>query len=325
MKLSDIGEREAIKIISSILTEAENTVGIGDDCAAVSLDEDFLLVSSDMINSETHVPKDMTSWQIGWFSTAVNLSDIAAKGGKPLGILLSLGLPRTLDDSFLRDLMKGADKCATTYDTFILGGDTKENPYITVAGTAFGMVSKNNFMARRGAKIGDIVAVTGTLGKAAVGYYSLKYGLKNKNILSKGLMEPKPRVKEGMALAESNAVSSSMDISDGFASSIYQLSELNSVGFEIDSSNLPIASELKDLKSQFSDMDMVELALYSGGDYELLVTVTPSMFEVASKSVMEEGCSLVPVGKVISSSENYVIANGKKESLSNEGYEHFVN
>ena len=97
-KLSDLGERRVIRLISNILSKGDEIVGIGDDCAALEFGEEYLLVSTDMIYKKTHVPEIMTPWQIGWFVVAINLSDIAAKGGKPLGLVLSLGLPRDTSD-----------------------------------------------------------------------------------------------------------------------------------------------------------------------------------------------------------------------------------
>jgi thiamine-monophosphate kinase len=324
MKLSDIGERKAIKIISSLITKSNIAVGIGDDCAALDFGKNFLLVSTDMVSKNTHLPEIMTPWQIGWFSTAINLSDIAAKGGKPLGVVLSLGLPKTLDETVLKELIKGADSCVRKYQTAIVGGDTKENPTITISGTAFGIVPKDQFMARKGARAGDIVAVTGSLGKAAAGYYAIINNIKNKRKLSKGLMEPQPRVKEGITLAKTKAATSCMDISDGLASSLYQLQEVNNVGFEIDLSKMPVANELKQLKKQCPDINETELVLYFGGDYELLLVIRPQMFEKAKNAVEKTGGMLTPIGKVTDTKKNYVIYNKCKKTLKNKGYEHFV-
>ena len=143
----------------------------------------------------------MTPYQMGWFLVAINLSDIAAKGGDPLGLVLSYGLPKKTSEPFLRQLTKGADDCAVTFGTTIVGGDTKETTEITLCGTAFGSVKKAEFMSRIGAHPGDVVAVTGTLGKAGAGYYALKQK-SNEKKLSKALLEPLPRLKEGRLLAQ---------------------------------------------------------------------------------------------------------------------------
>ena len=143
-KLIDLGERKAIKMISELISSDKNVLGLIDDCAAIDTGSEYLLVSTDMITQKTHISKQMTPWQIGWFITAINLSDIASCGGKPLGITLSLGLPVDTTDIFLKEIIRGASKCATMYQTEILGGDTKENPNITLCGTALGLVKKDN-------------------------------------------------------------------------------------------------------------------------------------------------------------------------------------
>jgi len=320
-KLSDLGERKAIQLISKILSKGNVAVGIGDDCAAIEFGKDYLLVTTDMISEKTHIPKIMKPWQIGWFTVAINLSDISAKGGKPLGLVLTIGLPKNTSESFLKELMKGADKCATQFGTSIVGGDTKETHEIMLSGTAFGTVKKDEFMGRKGAKPGDIVAVTGKLGKAAAGYYALKHNMKNKENL-KYLLEPIPRIKEGMALAKTKTVSSSMDISDGLSSSLYQLQELNDVGFEIDKEKIPLSSVLLKFEGK-KDINIYEYAMHFGGDYELLLTLPLDKFDKAQKSLVKTGTPLTVIGKVTKEKKINIIDGQTKKILQNKGYEHF--
>jgi len=313
-KLSDLGERQAIRLISKILSEGDIAVGIGDDCAVLDFGDEYLLVSTDMIFQETHIPKVMTPWQIGWFIVAINLSDIAAKGGRPLGLVLSLGLPKDTTELFLKELMNGANDCATKNGTTIVGGDTKENSQITICGTAFGTVRKDEFMSRKGAKPGDVVAVTGTLGKAGAGYFALQHGMKD-NIL-KDILEPQPRIKEGRTLAKQKIVASCMDISDGLSSSLYQLQELNKVGFEIKKDCIPLSPSLLDLSKKHTEMDVYEYALHFGGDYELLLTIPPDAFGQAKEK-------LTAIGTVTKEQGITLIDGASKTTLKNKGYEHF--
>ena len=322
MKLSDVGERKAIALISKILSEGNVAVGIGDDCAALEIGEQYLLVSTDMISQETHMSHKMTPYQIGWFVVAINLSDIAAKGGVPLGVVVSLGLPHDLSDDFLKDLMRGADECATCFDTSIIGGDTKENPGITICGTAVGIVKKDEFMPRKGAQPGDVVAVTGALGRAGAGYYVLKHRKGNQKLM-KGLFEPMPRIKEGRALAQKKIVSSCMDISDGLSASLYQLQEVNRCGFDIQLENLPIAPELQSLK-EYTKIDVARYALHFGGDYELLVTIPADKSDLARKVLEKTGTSLTSIGRVTASKDIRLISASGATILENKGYEHFA-
>ncbi len=321
-KLSDLGERKAIELILKILTKGDVAVGPGDDCAAIDMGKEYLLITTDMISQKTHIMKEMTPFQIGWFIVAINLSDIAAKGGKPLGMVLSFGLPKGTSEAFLKELTKGADACATKFNTSIIGGDMKESSDVALCGTAFGKVKKDEFMPRIGAQVGNIIAVTGTLGKAGAGYYNLKNKILDKDI-SKALLEPIPKLKEGEMLARQKCVTSCMDISDGLSSSLYQLQELNNVGFEINLNSIPISSELIELNKKQSGLDIYNIALHFGGDYELLLTIPPHKFEKAKEALKEIGTDLIAIGKVIREEEVLIVDNKVKKVLENKGYEHF--
>ena len=319
--LADIGERAAIRHIQRVVTKGKHDTGIGDDCAAIDLGKEYLLVTTDMMMKRTHIPPQMTAYQAGWFLVAINLSDLAAKGGAPLGLVLSLGLPRKTSEGFLLCLMKGADACATSFGTTIVGGDTKEDPEITLCGTAFGRVKKDEFMPRLGAAPGDIVAVTGSLGKAGAGYYALKQNIQRN--LFKGLFEPVPRLKEGKILARKHCVTSSMDISDGLSSSLYQLQEINHVGFEIDKHAIPLARGLTKVSKKNQETNPYQVALHFGGDYELLVTMPAASFEKAQKAVQRTGTMLSNIGRVTRNKDILLMDGVQKTPLENKGYEHF--
>jgi thiamine-monophosphate kinase len=317
--LSDLGERKAIQRIVETVTKGDVAVGIGDDCAAIQIRDEYILVTTDMITKKTHIPKGMSPFQIGWFVIAINLSDIAAKGGEPLGVVLSLGLPRNTKEGFLKQLMKGADQCATRFGTSIIGGDTKENPELTLCGTAIGMVKKKEFMPRKGMKPWDIVTVTGSLGKAAAGYLALQHRMKEKEMTA-GLFEPVPRIPEGRALAQKKIVSSCMDISDGLSSSLYQLQDVNHMGFVIEKEKIPLSPALK----RFGfEKDIVEYGLHFGGDYELLVILPFSKVRIARQVVKKAGGMLTVIGHVTKQKEIVLLSGKKKTLLKNKGYEHF--
>lgn len=321
-RLSDLGERKAIQIISEILSKGDVAVGIGDDCAAIDMGEEYLLITTDMISQKTHIPKEMTPFQIGWFIVAINLSDIAAKGGTPLGLVLSFGLPEDTSEKFLKELTRGADACATKFGTSIIGGDMKESNEITICGTAFGTVKKEEFMPRRGSQPGDIVAVTGTLGKAGAGYFNLKNKILDKDV-SRALLEPVPKLKEGRLLGEQKCVTSCMDISDGLSSSLYQLQESNKVGFEINLSDIPLSEELLQIHKKSKGIDIYDLSLHFGGDYELLFTIPPQKFGKTKEVLKKNGADLIAIGKVIREQKVLIVDGKTKKILENKGYEHF--
>jgi len=321
-RLANLGERAAIQRIAEILSKGTNSRGIGDDCAAIDLGKEYLLVTTDMMFQRTHIPMQMTPYQMGWFLVAMNLSDIAAKGGTPLGLVCSFGLPKKTTEMFLKELTKGADACAVAFGTTIVGGDTKETQEITLCGTAFGMVKKDEFMSRTGAHPGDVVAVTGTLGKAGAGYYALKRRSSEKK-LSKAFLEPVPKLKEGRLLAQQRLVTSSMDLSDGLSASLYQLQEFNNVGFEIKKSALPLASELCELLDKNHGFNPYSLALHFGGDYELLVTMSAEAIEKAQETLRKHGIDLTAIGIVTKKKDIILVDNRNKRILENKGYEHF--
>lgn len=323
-KLSELGERKAIRLVSDILSKGDVAVGIGDDCAAFEFGEKYLLVSTDMISQKAHMPKEMTPFQLGWFIVAINLSDIAAKGGEPLGLVLSFGLPKKTSEVFLKDLTKGADACATVFDTTIVGGDMKETSEIIICGTVVGVVNKDEFMPRKGASPGDIIAVTGTLGKAGAGHYNLKNKILD-NDLSKQLLEPTPKIKEGRILAKQKCVTSCMDISDGLSSSLYQLQDVNNVGFEINLNSIPISSSLIQLHQKQTNLNIYNMALHFGGDYELLVIIPPRNFKKVKEELKKNDSDLISIGKATSKKEIIIMDGNVKKTLENKGYEHFIN
>lgn len=323
-KLSDIGERKAIELISSLLSKGDSAVGIGDDCAALEINNDeYLLITTDMINQKTHIPKQMSAFQIGWFVVAINLSDIAAKGGKPLGLVLSLGLPKQTSIDFLSQLIQGADTCASLCNTTIVGGDTKEASEITISGSAFGLVDKNKFLPRKGCKAGDVVAVTGSIGKAGAAYYLLRHELIDEK-KDNALLQPIPRLTMGQFLSDQKCVTCCMDISDGLSSSLYQLGEVNDVGFEIQQGCIPFDEKLWYLQNKVPDVSIVDIALHFGGDYELLCTIPRSCFESVRKKAEKHHLSLIEIGTVKSEKDIFLCCDEKKFKLENKGYQHFL-
>lgn len=323
MKLSALGERKIIEILKPILDSHEVAVGIGDDCAAIDCGKNYLLITTDMINARTHIPVLANPFQIGWHLVAINLSDIAAKGGTPIGILTAVGLPKDIDIKFAKQLARGMRACADEYKVAVVGGDTKESETITLCGTAIGYVPKNQIMLRTGARVGDIIAVTRDLGKAGSALYAIKHKI-NPDEAIETLLMISPRIREGIMLARTKSITSSIDISDGLAASIYQLSNLNDVGYAIYVDLIPVSQNAKKLSTKFK-VPIEEFCLYSGGDYELLVTVNPKLFSSMKRKVEKNGCKLTQIGIVTKEKRNILIRGKRIALLKNKGYEHFRN
>ena len=162
---NSIGERDLIRRISEILGGVEN-----DDCAVIDAGEQYLVATTDMLHRETDFPNIMNPWQIGWMTVAVNLSDIAAMGGSPAGILIAAGLPPEIDLYFIDEMFSGFKDCAEYFSTRILGGDTDSHHELTITGTAIGFVEKDLVLRRRGARPGDLLCTTGSFGGAGGGF-----------------------------------------------------------------------------------------------------------------------------------------------------------
>lgn len=317
--LGTLGERGAIRIIDRIV-KSNAEVGIGDDCAAIDIGDRYLLVTTDMMAPKTHIPKGMGPYDIGWSIVAVNLSDIAAMGGRPLAVVTAIGMTRGHPIDYLEQIVDGMNDCAQHFGTSIVGGDTKEHEILTLCGTAIGEVAKNRILLRKGARPGDLVAISGELGRAGAGYYSLKRNLSLEEAET-ALKRPRPRLKEAAALAGTGFVTSCMDISDGLSSSIFELARSSGLTYEIDYSRI---SKAKEVALAFHDLERQKsLILNFGDDYELLFTIKREAETDLANLASEIGCPLTVIGKVTSGEENILIDNGKRERLENLGYEHF--
>jgi thiamine-monophosphate kinase len=262
----------------------------------------------------------MGPYDIGWSIVAVNLSDIAAMGGTPLGLVTAIGITRGHPIEFIEQMVDGMNDCARRFNTSIVGGDTKEHDDLVLCGTALGLVSKKGILLRKGAKPGDLIAVTGSLGRAGSGFFSIKKALNLKEA-EDSLKRPWPRVKEGMALSASGFVTSCMDISDGLSTSIFEMSRNSGMTYEVDYAKVPKAKEV-DLA--FHDLErQKDLVLNFGDDFELLFTIKREAENDLAKLSQECGCPMTVIGKVTSGEENILIDNGTREKLENLGYEHF--
>ncbi len=153
------------------------TAGAGeDDCAVLDLDEakakanynsKYLVVTTDTLQESTHFPAGISPFQIGWSAVAVNLSDIAAMGARPFAFTLALGVPAETETVFVDEVVQGVKKCASAYNTAVVGGDTTRSKEVVLTGTCLGFADRP--VRRAGAEVGDLVCVTGSLGNAALG------------------------------------------------------------------------------------------------------------------------------------------------------------
>jgi thiamine-monophosphate kinase len=179
-------------------------------------------------------------------------------------------------------------------------------------------------MLRSGAKVGNVLAVTGFFGKSAAGLRLLSDGFaaseELRGVLLGSVFMPQAHLKEGLALADSLAVTSSIDSSDGLAWSLNELCRMSGVGFQITS--VPVADEVKSF-ADFNGLDALELALHGGEEYELVVTLKPKLWGEAELAVERVGGRLLPIGKVIREKQVVLELDGKKRLVEPRGWEHF--
>ncbi|MDD1724925.1 MAG: thiamine-phosphate kinase, partial [Methanospirillum sp.] len=223
-----------------------------DDCAVLHLGDYSLVTSTDMLHEKTDFPGGMTDWQIGWMSVAVTISDIAAMGAEPVQVFLAIGLDR---EERLEQIVRGADACCRTYRAVYAGGDLDAHGELTIVSTGIGIVRDGSPVRRRGAEPGDLIGVTGILGRAIL-------GLEGDRRFWNNLCEPQPRIQEGIA-ARKAGVTAMMDISDGLALSLYDIGDISGIGMEIISSRIPVPEDAERSRA-------LDAALYGGGDFELL-------------------------------------------------------
>jgi thiamine-monophosphate kinase len=323
--VSSIGERALISRLSEIFKFSSGKdggqegilVGAGlDDCAVLDLkDGNCLVVTTDMLHRTTDFPAEMTPWQMGWMSAAVNLSDIAAMGAEPTGLLIAIGMPVDTEIAFVEELAKGIKACAEFCGTEVIGGDLDTHAELTITGTALGRVKRNQLLLRRGANPGDLVCVTGYAGSAGVALGALQSKKKVSETILKALFEPVQRIKEARKLAESGAVTSMMDTSDGLAMSLYDLSRESHVGFRIQENALPIHREVREFVS--SPEELIEFSLYTGGDFELLFTIDPQKLKK-----VQNICNLTVIGECTKYEEGIMLKSpGQKLTIiKQQGY-----
>ncbi len=237
-------------------------IGIGDDTAVVSASDGLILLAADMLLEGVHFDlATATPFQIGRKTLAVNLSDVAAMGGRPKYALVSLALPRQLsehrNENFAEQLFEGLRSLAKEFETTIVGGDTNswDGPLvINVAIT--GEVSAGKAITRSGAKVGDWIFVTGSLGGSIVGRH----------------LDFTPRVSEALILREACHLNAMIDVSDGLVADLYHILEESNVGAFLNESSIPISETAASLAD---DRSPLEHALGDGEDFELLFTVSP--------------------------------------------------
>ena len=294
-------------------------LGIGDDAALLRVPAGMqLAVAMDTLNGGVHFPAETAAADIGWKALAVNLSDLAAMGAQPAWCTLSLSLPEA-DPSWLEGFLDGFFELADLHDVALVGGDTTRGP-LSVCVTLHGFVGETGALRRDGAKPGDDIWVSGTLGDAAGALALWREGRSAVAALKTRLDRPAPRIRLGTALA--GVAHSAIDVSDGLLADAGHLCARSGVGAEIEIDALP-ASEA--LRATFDEDSRRRLQAAGGDDYELCFSAPPEARVGIEAAARRSATPVARIGRAIAGSGvRALLGDGREWAPPNSGYAHFV-
>lgn len=287
---------------------------LGDDAGALRFGDKWLVATNDMLVRKTDVPDVMTPEQAGFKAVTMNVSDVAAMGAEPVGFLFSLGVPTGLDAEYLEGIARGIGEALNFYGIPVLSADTNEADDLIIDGIALGVTER--LLTRSGARPGDLVCVTGDLGRALAGLLVWKHDIevseKTKKALYDKFLEPRARVREGVSL--SKVASSAIDISDGLAKELHLIAKMSGVGIEIRPESIPIRDEVAEV-AEILGLSPLEIALASGEEFELVFTVSPELVDA-----MDFKFSVI--GQVMEGNGVYLASDEERRPLPRLGWEH---
>lgn len=324
--LGVLGELGIIRILERALGRSELTiVGYGDDISAIRLDKHKVAVlKTDMLVGSTDIPFGMTMKQAARKAVVANVSDLAAKGIRPLAGIVALGLLKTLTTRDVRGIASGLAQGAREYGFPLVGGDTNQANDLTISIALFAVADRRRLILRSGAKVNDIIAATGEFGDASAGLKALLERKKRPDQLPRPLYQavcnPRAELDIGLRLAASGALSASIDSSDGLAISLHELSKASRVGIRLDT--VPVSAAAKRF-AKLNSYRANDLALYGGEEYHLVVAVKPEKFEDARRAVKGR---LKPIGVATREFRGVKLRQaGRRTTIARKGWEHFKN
>ncbi len=304
----------------------DTRLGVGDDAAIVAVPSGYeMAVTTDSLHSGIHFPEDVAAFDLGWKALAVNLSDLAAMGAQPRWFTAAVSLPQA-DADCMGEFAAGMQALALEQGVQLIGGDTCCGPKSATV-TAMGLLPAGSGMRRSGARVGDLVAVTGTLGDAALGLElwideSSPEHTRNAmavDALFTRLNQPSPRCAAGMALRD--LASAAIDLSDGIAADIGHIARASGVGAQIRTADLPSSDAFLRLAPAAR---RARLQACGGDDYELCVCLAPADLEEARSRLDRLALDLQVVGSIVPNPGVRVLdLAGNPLSFEKAGYQHF--
>jgi thiamine-monophosphate kinase len=299
------------------------TLGVGDDCALLRVPPDQdLAVSIDTLVAGVHFLPDCDPEALGHKSLAVGLSDLAAMGAEPAWATLALTLPPDLPRSrpnWVVGFCRGFDELARAHGVALVGGDTTSGP-LSISIQVHGLVPRGLALRRSGARPGDLVCVSGTLGDAALALRRSLAGVPSSTALRGRLDRPIPRV--GLGLALRGLATAAIDCSDGLAADLGHILNASEVGAELDLARLPLSAEVAVAVGEGGDWS---LPLSGGDDYELCFTLKPQCEHTLGGIAAGCGVALTIIGRIVAEPGlRCRLPDGSDFALGRTGYDHFA-
>jgi thiamine-monophosphate kinase len=326
--VADFGEKRIIREFIAPVCKADSiAVGVGDDAAVIEFPP-----GKQLVISTDKIPEDLLAIQLGLmdafhhgrYLATVNISDIAAMGGQPLGLLCTLALPDSFEIDYLRSFISGFVAGGSEWNTPVVGGDTGWGSAVCVSATAFGAVEPGRVLLRSGAKIGDRLFVSGLVGGfgTALAYFivarerGMLLSETEETWLRDRLIRPSARVDIGRALSSSGLCTSCIDITDGVGQTLIELSQASQKQLEVDVERLPLHSTTKKV-ADFLKCDFGRIAFGIGLDLELMGTSH-------SNADLKLPTQPYYIGRVVDGEPNVVLKHGdRKSELPVAGWQHF--
>lgn len=305
------------RIRARVATRADVVLGIGDDAALLAPPPGRqLVVTADTLNDGVHFPRGTSPADVGWKALAVNLSDLASMGAEPAWCTLSLSLPQS-DPAWIEGFLDGFLDLAGQHGIALVGGDTTRGP-LSIAVTAMGLVESGRALRRDGARVGDEVWVTGTLGDAAGGLALLDR--EAVPALRAPLDRPTPRVAAGRALV--GIATACVDVSDGLLADLGHVCARSHVAAHIDVDALPASAALREA---FGEADRIALQASGGDDYELCFTAPADAGADIGAVSAQLGLRFTRIGRIVAGEGVHPVdAKSQPWSSPRRGYDHFA-
>jgi thiamine-monophosphate kinase len=314
MEAWKLGERRLIDVVR----RAYDYAWAESDSAFFDLGRRRVLITNDSITQSTHIPNGAKPEDAGYFFAAINLSDIAAMGGRPLYFMSSIIIPAGFDTKYLIAFEKGVRRCLDSYGAKVIGGDLKKGREFALTGIAIGEVERSRMMCKLNMKEGEALCVTGELGRNAAGYYYLRMSPQKGAAM---LLDVEPKIREGMFLS-ANGIRAATDLSDGVYSSVYQLNRSLGVGFEIDYASIPVSEEARVVNKR-QGISIEQMCLNFGGDYQLMFSVDEKVLDGLKRKAAAKNIKITRIG-TLKGRRNVLVSGSKRIYIRKRGYEHFI-